>query len=38
MIIKESIPKVDGKYYNKTGGEGLLGWFEGVTADTFAKF
>ncbi len=38
MIITETIPMVDGKYYNKTGGEGLLGWFEGVTADTFAKF
>jgi len=38
MIIDEKVPMVDGKYYNKIGGEGLLGWFEGVTADTFAKF
>ncbi len=38
MIIQEKVPKIDGKYYNSTSGEGLLGWFEGVTSDTFAKF
>ena len=38
MIIDEQVPKVDGKYYNSTSGEGLIGWFEGLTADTFAKF
>lgn len=38
MIIDEVVPKIDGKYYSKTSGEGLMGWFEGVTSDTFAKF
>ncbi len=38
FIIDENVPKLNGKYYNTIAGEGLLGWFEGITADTFATF
>ena len=38
MIIEESVPMIDGKYYNTVGGESLPAWFDGVTMDTFAKF
>ncbi|MCD6433686.1 MAG: NAD(P)/FAD-dependent oxidoreductase [Sulfurimonas sp.] len=38
FIIDENIPKIAGKYYNILAGEGLLGWFDGVMADTFATF
>jgi len=38
FTIKESVPKIDGKYYNPTAGLGLIGWFEAITADTFATF
>ncbi|MEA1955898.1 MAG: FAD/NAD(P)-binding oxidoreductase [Campylobacterota bacterium] len=38
FIIDESVPKIDGKYYSTMAGEGLLGWFDGITADTFATF
>ncbi len=38
FVIDESVPKVDGKYYNKNAGIGLVGWFEAITGDTFATF
>lgn len=38
MSIKEEVPKIKGHYYSTLGGEGLLGWFEAVTGDTFANF
>lgn len=38
FLIDESVPRVDGKYYNKNAGTGLVGWFEAITGDTFATF
>lgn len=38
FIIDESVPKVDGKYYNKNAGIGLVGWYEAITGDTFATY
>ena len=38
MLIKEVVPKENGKFYNENSGIGLKYWFKGVTADTFAKF
>ena len=38
FTITESVPKVDGKYYNVGAGVGLTGWFDAITADTFATF
>jgi len=38
FTIEEKIPKSDGKYYNVNAGAGLTGWFEAITADTFATF
>ena len=38
FLIGEKVPKVDGKYYNESAGIGLTGWFDAITADTFATF
>jgi hypothetical protein len=38
FIIDESVPKVDGKYYNKNAGIGLVGWYKAITGDTFATY
>jgi sulfide dehydrogenase [flavocytochrome c] flavoprotein subunit len=38
MTITERIPTENGKYYTKTAGEGIVGWFSAVTSATFAKF
>ena len=38
MTITERIPKENGKYYTRTAGEGILGWFSAVTSATFARF
>jgi len=38
FTIEETIPKDNGKYYNTNAGAGLTGWFEAITADTFATF
>ncbi|MBN2896840.1 MAG: NAD(P)/FAD-dependent oxidoreductase [Campylobacterales bacterium] len=38
MIIDEEVPKVRGKFYSELAGDGLIGWYEGITADTFAHF
>lgn len=38
FIIDEEVPIIDGKYYNTMAGEGLLGWFDGIMADTFATY
>lgn len=36
--IDEKVPKINGKYYNPNAGAGLTGWFDAITADTFATF
>ncbi|MEA2100933.1 MAG: FAD/NAD(P)-binding oxidoreductase [Campylobacterota bacterium] len=38
FTITESVPKIDGKYYNIEAGIGLTGWLDAITADTFATF
>ncbi|WP_162139346.1 FAD-dependent oxidoreductase [Sulfurimonas hongkongensis] len=39
MWVRDSLEvNEDGKYYDESGGEGLVGWFEAITGDTFASF
>lgn len=39
MWIRETLElNKDGKYYDESGGEGLVGWFEAITGDTFGLF
>jgi NADPH-dependent 2,4-dienoyl-CoA reductase/sulfur reductase-like enzyme len=39
MWIRETLElNEDKKYYDESGGEGLVGWFEAITGDTFASY